>query len=103
MRADSSPAEINIGDVLRLALPIDATLIGGGVEARRYVNWIAILTTWEDFDSQVEPNDLVIIPPQLQAKLNADDAEPTMRAMADYPVAGLVCFGRLEEGTMRLV
>jgi len=49
MRADSSPAEINIGDVLRLALPIDATLIGGGVEARRYVNWIAILTTWEAF------------------------------------------------------
>lgn len=63
MRSDSSPAEINIGDVLRLALPIDATLIGGGVEARRYVNWIAILTTWEDFESQVEPNDLVIIPP----------------------------------------
>ncbi len=102
MRSDSFPAEINIGDVLRLALPIDATLIGGSVEARRYVNWIAVLTTWEDFESQVEPNDLVIIPPQLQASLNADDAGPTMRAMADYPIAGLICFGKLEEGTVRL-
>ena len=57
MRTDSPPAGINIGDVLRLALPIDTTLIGGSAEARRFVNWVVILASWEDLESQTDPRD----------------------------------------------
>jgi purine catabolism regulator len=88
---NSSPAEINIGDVLRLALPINTTLIGGGVEARRFVNWITILTSWADLESQAQPHDLVIIPPQLQSILQGPDSASILQTLADYPVAGLVC------------
>jgi purine catabolism regulator len=88
---NSSPAEINIGDVLRLALPINTTLIGGGVEARRFVNWITILTSWTDLESQAQPHDLVIIPPQLQITLQGTDSASILQTLAEYPVAGLVC------------
>ena len=91
-RKDNPPGEINIGDVLRLALPIDTALIGGGVEARRYVNWVAILTGWDNLEEQAEPNDLVIIPPELQTGLPADVMAP-LATLAELPVAGLVCLG----------
>ena len=88
-----SPAEINIGDVLRLALPLDTILIGGGSEARRYVNWVAILTSWDDIEAQAQPNDLVIIPPQLQSSLDTTPAGPILESLAEFPVSGLVWIG----------
>jgi len=96
-RTDNPPGEINIGDVLRLALPIDTVLIGGGLEARRYVNWVAILTGWENLEEQVEPNDLIILPPELQASLPADLLTP-LAALVELPVAGLVCLGKVPPG-----
>ena len=97
MRTESSPAEINIADVLRLALPINTTLIGGGVEARRFVNWVVVLSSWEDIESQIEPHDLVIVPPHLFAPLDSGHREKALEALADLPVAGLVCIGKLAE------
>jgi len=97
MRTDSSPAEINIGDVLRLALPINTTLIGGGVEARRFVNWVVVLVSWEDLESQINPHDLVIIPPSLLASLEPANFNLIFEMLAGLPVAGLVCFGILAD------
>ena len=92
-RQDSSPGDINIGDVLRLALPINTTLIGGGVDARRFVNWVAILASWDDVESQVEPNDLVIVPTTLMSTLPPVDTDQILSTLAEYPVAGLLCIG----------
>jgi len=97
MRTDSSPAEINIADVLRLALPINTTLIGGGMEARRFVNWVVVLASWEDLESQINPHDLVIIPPSLFARPEPTNFTLTFEMLAGLPVAGLVCFGTLAD------
>lgn len=96
-RMDVSPAEINIGDVLRLALPLDTMLIGGGLEARRYVNWVALLTSWDDLETQAEPNDLVIIPPHLGATLSPANAGPILQSLAEFPISGLVWLGKFGE------
>lgn len=90
---NGSPAEINIGDVLRLALPLDTLLIGGGIEARRFVNWVTILSSWDELESQAQPNDLVIIPPPLQATLESKSARPILESLAEFPVSGLVWIG----------
>lgn len=92
-RNDSPPGEINIADVLRLALPIDTILIGGGVDARRFVNWVAILTSWANLDSQVVPNDLVIVPPALLETLTPENENQILTSLAEFPVAGLLCIG----------
>lgn len=99
---NGSPAEINIGDVLRLALPLDTLLIGGGTEARRYVNWVAILTGWDDLEGQAQPNDLIIIPPQLQSSIYAASARPIMESLAEFPVSGLVWIGELDEKLVQI-
>lgn len=95
MRNESSPAEINIGDVLRLALPINTTLIGGGVEARRFVNWVVVLASWDDLESQIEPNDLVLVPPNLLKNNDTENLNSALETLADLPIAGLVCIGML--------
>ncbi|WP_374689044.1 helix-turn-helix domain-containing protein [Promineifilum sp.] len=96
-RQDAAPGEINVGDVLRLALPLNTALIGGGEEARRYVNWVAVLAEWDNLEEQIEPNDLVLVPPALQATLTPDNAAATLAPLAEFPVAGLLWFGEFGE------
>ena len=96
-RNDGSPGEINIGDLLRLALPLDTQLLGGGLEARRHVNWVAILTGWNDLESQARPNDLVIIPPELSAALDPAHAAEKLTALAELPVSGILAIGQINE------
>lgn len=95
-RKENASGELNIGDVLRLALPLDTVLLGGGLDARRYVNWVTILTRWDDFESQMEPNDLVIVPPVLATTLTVDAAPSKMSALVDLPVAGLLFIGDID-------
>ncbi len=96
-RNDGAPGEINIGDLLRLALPLDTALLGGGLEARRHVNWIAVLTGWSDLESQAQPNDLVIIPPELAAALAPAVAKDKLTALAELPVSGILTIGSFDE------
>ena len=84
--------DINIGDLLRLALPLDTTVIGGGADPRRYVNWVAIVSEWANLEEQVEPNDLVLVPARLQGQLTARTAADLLRPLAELPAAALLCF-----------
>ncbi len=58
--------QVNIGDILRLVLPLNTDVIGGARSTRRGINWATVLTSWSDLSSQVVPGDLVLIPPHLQ-------------------------------------
>lgn len=87
---ESPTSEINIGDVLRLALPLNTQLIGGGAEARRPVHWVSMLTSWDNIEEQAKPNDLVIIPSQLLAELTAENIRDKLTPVAELPAAGLI-------------
>lgn len=102
-RGENVPNDINIGDVLRLALPLNTTLLGGGVDARRYVNWVAVLVEWTAIEDQAQPNDLMLVPPHLQHALTAGNARETLQPLADLPVAGLLCFAEWDEALSEIV
>lgn len=90
---DDALGQVNISDVLRLALPFNTSLIGDSVGARRYVNWVAILTEWGDIEGQTKPNDLVIIPPALVANLKSNETPAILATLANLPIAGLLWIG----------
>ena len=96
-RQDGPPAEINVGDVLRLALPLNTALLGGGVDARRYVNWVAVIADWSGIEEQAEPNDLVLVPPRLQRALTPTTTREILQPLAELPVAALLCFEGLSD------
>ena len=61
--------KVKIGDILRLALPLETAVIGAASHTRRPVGWVALLTGWDNLSAQVEANDLVIVPPNLQTQI----------------------------------
>ena len=86
------PNEVNLGDVLRLALPLKTTVVGGASEARRAIRWVALLTSWSDLSEQVEEEDLVIIPLHLQEQLTITDFCSRLTLLAGLSVSAVVVF-----------
>ena len=72
MNNQQIPTEINIGDILRLALPLSTTVSAGARHARRNVKWVVLLTSWDDLEDQVEQGDLLIIPPVLEQQTTTE-------------------------------
>ncbi|MCB8942449.1 MAG: helix-turn-helix domain-containing protein [Ardenticatenaceae bacterium] len=89
--------KVNIGDILRLALPLETAVIGASSHARRPVEWIALLTSWEGLSTQVEENDLVIVPLALQPQIKAHLAK-----LAQLSVAAVLLFQPVTEALEQL-
>lgn len=95
MHMEAVPNEINIGDIIRLALPIQTTVLGDAAQTRRRVNWVVVLTGWDNPAEQAKPNDLLLVPPHLMEALTPDNGTELLAPFAELPVAGLVAFGEL--------
>ena len=89
--------EVNIGDVLRLALPLDTTVIGGARAARRGIQWAVVLSGWSELPSQVVGGDLVLIPPHLQSQLAPASLAGKVEDLAALDVVGLLFFRNVPE------
>ncbi len=86
------PNEVNLGDVLRLALPLKTTVVGGASEARRSIRWVAMLTSWSELSEQVAEEDIVIIPLHLQEQLTVTDFCSRLTMLADFSISAVVVF-----------
>lgn len=86
------PNEVNLGDILRLALPLDTTIVGGASEAKRTIRWVSLLTSWSDLANQVDEEDLVIIPLNLQDQLTVTDFCNRLGTLADLSISAVVVF-----------
>lgn len=84
--------QITISDLLRLALPLNTTAMGGAEQARRAVEWVVLLTSWEAVEDQVQLNDLVIVPPTLQAKISEPALKQKLALLAEINVSGVLLF-----------
>ncbi|MFN2136594.1 MAG: helix-turn-helix domain-containing protein, partial [Candidatus Promineifilaceae bacterium] len=84
--------EINIGDVLRLSLPLATSVIGGARSARRGIHWVIVLTTWEELAEQVQAGDLVIVPPHLQGLISPSELSARLQELAERDAVGVLLF-----------
>jgi purine catabolism regulator len=84
--------EVILGDILRLALPLKTTVVGGASEARRPIRWVILLTSWFDLPEQVKEEDLVIIPLHLQEQLTVADFSARLTTLAQLSVAAVIVF-----------
>lgn len=86
------PAEVSIGDVLRLSLPSNTQLGGKTDQARRSVDWVVIMTQWNNLPEQVQKGDLVIIPAHLQTAVDESQFKQHLHQFAEQHVTGLILF-----------
>ncbi len=85
-------SEVILGDILRLALPLKTTIVGGASEARRPIRWVTVLTSWIDLPEQVKPKDLVIIPLHLQEQLTIADFSARLKTLAESKISAAILF-----------
>jgi len=93
--------EINIGDVLRLSLPLDTTIIAEASQARRNVHWVVLLTTWDDLEEQVQAGDLAILPPALQSSVTDVALKENLIRLSNLTVTGLLLFQEVSDEVER--
>jgi purine catabolism regulator len=84
--------QINVGDVLRLALPLNTEVIGDAETARRGLNWATVLSDWSDLAVHIIPGDLVLIPPQLQKKVSRTELSQKLKELAKLNAVGVILF-----------
>ncbi len=90
-----TPTDINIGDVLRLALPLSTTVAAGNNQAKRNVNWAVMLTSWQDIQEQIAASDFVVIPPNLQQQASTTTLTNHFETFAKLQVAGILLFNNV--------
>jgi len=89
--------QITISDLLRLALPLNTAAMGGDEQARRAVEWVVLLTSWDAVEDQVQFNDLVIVPPSLQIKINEPALKQKLALLTEINVSGVLLFNAVSE------
>ncbi len=92
MSNPTRPAEVNIGDILRLALPLETAVMASANQTRRNVQWVALLTHWDTLSDQVRPGDMTLIPPVLYNQLDSASLLLKLQILAEIAVAGLLFF-----------
>ncbi len=97
MITDLPNEQVNLGDVLRLALPLNTEVIGGARNTRRGINWAAVLAGWSDLAPQVLTGDLVLVPPHLQMRLTTADLKEKLQALAELNAVGVILFREISD------
>ena len=92
MTNNSLPTEVNIGDILRLALPLDTAVMAGAEQTRRNVLWVVLLTEWGELPEQTRAGDLVMLPPVVQSQATSDELLIKLQTLAEIGIAGLLVF-----------
>lgn len=86
------PNEVFLGDILRLSLPLNTTIVGGAEGAKRDIRWVSLLTSWSDLAEQVEEEDLVIVPLHLQEQLTVVDFSNRLSLLANLSISAVIIF-----------
>jgi purine catabolism regulator len=101
MNNNTLPTEVNIGDILRLALPLDTAVMAGAKHTRRNVLWVVLLTDWDELPDQAHAGDLVLLPPVLQEQVSTNEMLIKLQTLAEISVAGLLTFQPLPDKVSR--
>lgn len=93
------PNEVTISDILRLALPLKTAVLGDPSGARRNINWVVLLTTWNHLENQIKDGDLAIVPPHLQTEISEAQLRRNIQIAATLNVASFLCFKTISQVT----
>ncbi len=83
---------VTLSDVIRLALPFGTVVATRGVLPSRPVNWVVVLSDWNELAGQVKSNDVVVVPAGLQKQVNAGQLQTYLQELAAHMVVAVTFF-----------
>lgn len=90
--SEGDKVQINVGDVLRLVLPLDTQVIGGGQQTRRSINWITVMTHWRRIRAHIQPDDIVLMSLEAQREMPDEEMVACVDKLRKLDAAALVIF-----------
>ena len=97
MTDQTEPTNVTISDVLRMALPLETAVLSGESQLRQAVRWTVMLTSWQELSLQTQPDDLVIIPANLQDNIDATILSVRLQELIQIGVSGVILFNELSK------
>lgn len=91
-----SPA--TLGDLLRLALPLNTAVPAGRGYMRREIHWVVVLNGWQALKEQIRTGDLVLVPPSLLGTQPPGVLSSALQEMVNGGAVAAVFFGDVPEG-----
>lgn len=90
--SEGEKVPMNLGDVLRLVLPLDTQVIASGQHTRRAINWITIMTHWRRIRSHIRAGDIVLMSLEAQREMSDEEMVACLDKLAKLDAAALVLF-----------
>ena len=87
-------SEVHLSDVVRIALPASAEIIASKDYGRKAVTWLSIAMSNERLDEQVQENDVVILPGDVQKILSNAELSQFIRALSTRNCAAIILFAK---------
>lgn len=95
-------SDVLLGDVVRIALPIDTLFLSQPDDNLRPVNWVTLLTKTDDLEQQVDVGDLVICPLHLQEQHDDAELRQLIEQIGSLAAVALVLLNPVSEATAEL-
>ena len=89
--------EVRLGEVERIALPLEVKVLGNIERSQKVVNWVSVLTSQDQLDVQLQTNEIAICPAHLQREMNDLEFVAFLHKLANYSVVALVLFLPISE------
>ena len=83
--------KVTLADVLRFALPLN-TRVEGSQDIGRVAHWVAVVTELANLQEQIEPADIVIVPPRMFNQPPETELFNGLSVMVNLQVAALILF-----------
>lgn len=90
--SEGDKVQINLGDVLRLVLPLDTQVIASGPHTRRVINWITIMTHWRRIRAHIRADDIVLMSLEAQREMSDEEMTACLDKLAKLNAAALILF-----------
>ena len=90
-------SDVHLGDLLRLALPLQTAVIAGDHNDRRNIDWVVLLPHWQNLHHQVQSGDLAILPPTVQEAITAAELREGLAVLASLSLAALLVFRNVDQ------
>lgn len=96
-------AQVTIGDLTKLALPLNTKSIGSGDQRNRIVNWVVVLTDWNAISNQVQMGDVVLVPNTMQQDLSDDEVITGLNKLAGLAISATAFFQQVTEEVAEVI
>lgn len=90
-----------LGDIIRIALPLEAEVYASDEALRQDVNWVSIILTRNDIASQMEKGDILLVPSEVQQRTTAQQLRQLVQEAASQGASAIIFRSKIPKEVLK--